>query len=122
MNGFPRGKAAIVGAATFGIGRNPGLTSMDIAVNASIRALGDAGMTPGDVDALFICLPDNFLSGLTFAEYLGIQPKITENNRTGGSAFLAHLQSACLALDAGLCDVALIAYGGQVSGLGDEVR
>lgn len=122
MNGFPRGRTAIVGAATFGIGRNPGLSSMDIAVNASIRALGDAGMTPGDVDALFICLPDNFLSGLTFAEYLGIQPKITENNRTGGSAFLTHLQSACLALDAGLCDVALIAYGSnQLSGAGKLV-
>lgn len=122
MNGFPRGKTAITGAATFGIGRNPGLSSMDIAVNASIRALRDAGITPGDVDALFICLPDNFLSGLTFAEYLGIQPKITENNRTGGSAFLTHLQSACLALDAGLCDVALIAYGSnQLSGAGKLV-
>lgn len=122
MNGFPRGKTAITGAATFGIGRNPGLSSMDIAVNASIRALRDAGITPGGVDALFICLPDNFLSGLTFAEYLGIQPKITENNRTGGSAFLTHLQSACLALDAGLCDVALIAYGSnQLSGAGKLV-
>lgn len=122
MNGFPRGKTAITGAATFGIGRNPGLSSMDIAVNASIRALRDAGITPGDVDALYICLPDNFLSGLTFAEYLGIQPTITENNRTGGSAFLTHLQSACLALDAGLCDVALIAYGSnQLSGAGKLV-
>lgn len=111
MNGFPRGKAAIVGSATYGMGEAPGLSSMDIAVNASIGALGQAGMTPADVDALYICLPDNMLSGLGFAEYLGLRPKITENNRTGGSAFLTHLASACLALDAGLCDVALIAYG-----------
>ncbi|ANK82585.1 MAG: thiolase [Rhizobiales bacterium NRL2] len=111
MNGFPRGKAAIVGSATYGIGEAPGLSSMDIAVNASIGALEQAGMTPADVDALYICLPDNMLSGLGFAEYLGLRPKITENNRTGGSAFLTHLASACLALDAGLCDVALIAYG-----------
>ncbi|PJK27445.1 acetyl-CoA acetyltransferase [Minwuia thermotolerans] len=111
MNGFPRGKAAIVGSATYGMGEAPGLSSMDIAVNASIGALEQAGMTPADVDALYICLPDNMLSGLGFAEYLGLRPKITENNRTGGSAFLTHLASACLALDAGLCDVALIAYG-----------
>ena len=48
---------------------------------------------------------------LTFAEYLGIAPKIADNNRSGGSAFLLHLEHAALALDAGLCDVALIAYG-----------
>ncbi len=56
-------------------------------------------------------MPDDFLSGLTFAEYLGIQPRITENNRTGGSAFLTHAMWAALAIDAGQCDVALIAYG-----------
>ncbi|WP_416898772.1 MAG: acetyl-CoA acetyltransferase [Minwuia sp.] len=111
MNGFPRGRSAIVGAATFGIGEAPGFTSMDIAVNASIKALRQANLTPADVDALFICLPGDFISGLSFAEYLGIQPKITENNRTGGSAFLTHLAWAALALDAGLCDTALIAYG-----------
>ncbi|WP_417520105.1 thiolase [Minwuia sp.] len=122
MNGFPRGRTAIVGSATYGIGKAPGLSSMDIAVNASVSALRDANLTPDDVDALYICLPDNFLSGLTFAEYLGIQPKITENNRTGGSAFLTHLASACLALDAGLCDTALIAYGSnQLSGVGKLV-
>lgn len=111
MNGFPRGKAAICGAATFGIGDASGFTSMDIAVNASLKALRQANLTPADVDALFICLPGDFISGLSFAEYLGIQPKITENNRTGGSAFLTHLAWAALALDAGLCDTALIAYG-----------
>ena len=51
------------------------------------------------------------LSGLGFAEYLGIRPKLTENNRTGGSSFFTHAIHAALALDAGQCDVALIAYG-----------
>ena len=111
MTGFPRGRTAIAGAATFGIGEAPGHSSMDIAVNASIKALRQANLTPGDVDALFICLPGDFISGLSFAEYLGIRPKITENNRTGGSAFLTHIAWAALALDAGLCDTALIAYG-----------
>ncbi len=69
------------------------------------------GSQPADVDALFIAQPQDTLAGLSFAEYLGIQPKLTDNNRTGGSAFLLHLSHAALALDAGLCDVALIAYG-----------
>ena len=37
---------------------------------------------------------DDSLSGLTFAEYLGIQPRFTDNNRTGGSSFLMHAMHA----------------------------
>lgn len=122
MDKFPRGKSAIVGAATFGMGEAPGFSSMDLAVHASIRALAQAGLTPADADGLFICLPDDFLSGLSFAEYLGLRPRITDNNRTGGSAFLTHAMFAALALEAGMCDVALIAYGSnQRSGAGKLV-
>ena len=109
--GFPRGGSAIVGGATFGIGAAPGYTSMELAAKAGLNALADARLTLADVDGLFVCLPDDMLSGLSFAEYLGLHPRITENNRTGGSAFMAHVASAALALHAGLIDVALIAYG-----------
>ena len=108
---FPRGKTAIVSAVTYGMGESPGLSSMDLAVSASVRALGAVGLKPSDVDGLFIGLPDDYLSGLTFAEYLGITPRVTDNNRTGGSAFLTHCMWAALALEAGQCDVALVAYG-----------
>lgn len=119
---FPRGKSAIVAAATYGIGAAPGLGSMDLAVLASLAALDQVGLKPSAVDGLFIGLPDDFLSGLTFAEYLGIQPRVTENNRTGGSAFLTHAMWAALAIEAGQCDVALIAYGSnQRSGAGGLV-
>src|SRR3546814_3387571 len=40
--------------------------------------------------------------------------RITDNNRTGGSAFQTLAIAAALALDAGLCDVALIAYGSNL--------
>jgi acetyl-CoA acetyltransferase len=108
---FPRGRSAIVAASTYGLGESPGMSSMDLAVSASLAALDQVGLTPADVDGLFIGLPDDFLSGLSLAEYLGIQPRITENNRTGGSAFLTHAMWAALALEAGQCDIALIAYG-----------
>jgi len=111
MESFPRGKAAIVGAATFGIGEAKGFDAIDIAVHATVRALAQAGLKPSDADGLFICLPQDFLSGLTFAQYLGVHPKITDNNRTGGSAFLTHMIWAAMALEAGMCDVAVVAYG-----------
>jgi acetyl-CoA acetyltransferase len=121
--GFPRGAAAIVGHATFGEGQSPGYSSIDLAAIASTRALASASLAPRDVDALFIGLPDDFLSGMTLAEYLGIRPRITDNNRTGGSAFQTHVAHAALALAAGECAVALIAYGSnQRSGAGKLVR
>jgi len=108
---FPRGRTAIVGAATHGMGEAPGFSSMDLAAQASVKALAQAGLTPRDVDGLFVATPDDFLSGLTLSEYLGIHPRVTDNNRTGGSAFLTHMMWAALALTTGQCNVALIAYG-----------
>ena len=73
--GFPRGKAAVVAAATHGIGEMPGFTSMELAVSASVKALNAIGLTPRDVDGLFIGLPGEFLSGLALADYLGTGPR-----------------------------------------------
>lgn len=111
MERFPRGQAAIVGAAVYGMGESAGQRSLDLAAQAASRALADAGLALHDVDALFVCTPDDALSGLSAAEYLGIQPRFTENNRTGGSAFHSHVITATLMLEAGYCDTALIMYG-----------
>jgi acetyl-CoA acetyltransferase len=111
VSGFRRGGSAIVAAVTHGLGEMPGFSAMDLAAGASVRALAAAGLKPRDVDALFVALPEDPLSGLGLAEYLGIQPRLTDNNRTGGTSFMTHAIHAALALDAGACDVALIAYG-----------
>ena len=42
MDRFPRGRTAIVGAATFGLGEAPGYESIDLAAHASMLALEDA--------------------------------------------------------------------------------
>ncbi|UXJ50221.1 thiolase [Pseudomonas citronellolis] len=106
-----RGQTAIVSGSTYGMGEAPGLSSMDLAAAASVRALAQVGLKPSDVDGLFVCVPDDMLSGLTFAEYLGIHPRFTDNNRTGGSAFQIYAHTAAMALASGQIDVALIAYG-----------
>jgi acetyl-CoA acetyltransferase len=108
---FPSGRSAIVGAATFGIGTTPGLNNFDLAATASIKALAQIHLTPRDVDGLAVVVMDETLSVLNFAEYLGIQPRFVSNTRTGGSSFQIHAAEAALALEAGQCDVALIAYG-----------
>jgi acetyl-CoA acetyltransferase len=117
-----RGKTAFVGAATFGCGEAPGYTAMELAAEAGRLAVEDAGLKLSDIDGLFICLPNDFLSGLSLSEYYGIQPRMTNNSRTGGSAFLTHAEWAMLALDAGLIDYALICYGSnQRTGAGKLV-
>ena len=108
-----RGSAAIVGAALAGLGEAPGRSSEEIAIEASVKALAEAGLTTRHVDAVFGSLPGNAnpLSGLLIAEMLGLQPKITDNNRTGGSTFLSYTLMAAMALKEGLCETALIFYG-----------
>ena len=101
----------IAGAATYGMGESPGMRPLDLAAKAAVLALKDANVGLQEVDALFVCTPDDALSGLSAAEYLGIQPRFTENNRTGGSAFHSHVIAATLMLESGYCDTALIIYG-----------
>jgi acetyl-CoA acetyltransferase len=109
--GFPSGDTAIVGAATFGIGKCPGLSAIEMSARASLLALADAGLSLADVDAVYTSAPHEALGGMELAEYLGLTPKVTDCNRTGGSAFEVYVQQAALALAAGLIDCALIAYG-----------
>lgn len=109
---FPRGKTAIVGVGTFGTGRAPGYEPHDIAAIAARNALREAGLTFADVDGLFYTnSADTFGGGTSFAQYIGIQPKVIDNSRPGGNVFETWLERAAWLLDAGLIDCALIAFG-----------
>jgi acetyl-CoA acetyltransferase len=120
---FPRGKTAVVGAATYGIKDSNGLEPFDMAALASIEALKQAGLQPKDVDAVFIASSLDSMGGLTWAQYLGIQPRLIDNTMHGGSSFLHHALVAAWALTTGHCDTALIAYGSnQRSASGKLVR
>ena len=105
------GKTALAGAATYGIGECPATSALEMAAIAGLGALDDAGIALDEVDGLFICLPDDMFAGLSLAEYLGVRPKFTDCNRTGGSAPVSHLITAAALLEAGEIDVALLAYG-----------
>ena len=118
---FPRGAAAIAGLATFGIGEQPGWSALELAARAGLMAISDAGMMLGDVDGLFVCLPDDVLGGLALAEYLGLAPRFTDCNRTGGSAFMSHVATAAIMLAAGYIDTALIAYGSDQRSSGGKL-
>ena len=114
-----RGTVAIAGVGLAGCGEAPGWTEMEIAAAAAKSALDDAGLTARDVDGLVIASTNIFMSGLALAEHLGVRPKFTESTMVGGSSFVGHLIPAALALNAGLCDTILVAYGSnQRTGVG----
>lgn len=106
-----RGKTAVVGIGTAGTGEAPGRSAIELLAEASLAALADAGLPLSAVDGVFAATSTHALPTLSVAEYLGLKPKFFDGTNVGGSSFEAHLLHAALALDAGLCDVALICYG-----------
>jgi acetyl-CoA acetyltransferase len=107
-----RGSAAVVGVAESSLGEvGPGISTLDLIGQATVRALADAGLQKSDVDAVFGHSAFFSLPTLTISEYLGIRPKMTDGTAVGGSSFVAHLRHAAAAIEAGLCEVVLIVYG-----------
>jgi acetyl-CoA acetyltransferase len=104
-----RGSVAIVGVAESDeLGRLPHKSALQLHMEATRNALADAGLAKSDVDAVFT-------SGRNMAndlpEYLGIQPRFVGGTQVGGCSFLVHVEHAMAAINAGLCEVALITHG-----------
>ena len=106
-----RAKAACVGVATAGCGEAPGRSAIELLAEAVHGALADAGIALAEVDGLFATTAVHSMAALSAAEYLGIRPRYANGSNIGGASFNAHALHAAMALDAGLCDVAVIAYG-----------
>ena len=102
---------AIVGVAESDLGEvEHGTRPVDLMGQAARAALDDCGLAPSDVDGLFATGPLS-LATLDLGVQLGIEPRYTDSTNIGGSSFEAHVNHARAAIGAGLCEVALIAYG-----------
>lgn len=107
-----RGKTAVVGVAESDLGEvGPGFTPLDLIGQATSRALKDAGLEKKDIDGLFSATAYHQFPSLWVGEYLGIRPRYSDATNVGGSSFVSHLLHAAAAIEAGLCEVALVAYG-----------
>jgi acetyl-CoA acetyltransferase len=121
MSGLKRGGAAIVGAAESDIGQvGPGFNVIDLMAQGISRALDDCGLALKDVDGLICATTQSRTSPLNLAEYLGMSPRYIDGTIIGGSSFMFHIQHALMALDAGLCEVAVIAYGSTQRSIGRQ--
>src|SRR5215210_6165932 len=107
-----RGQVALVGVAESDLGEvGPGFTPLDLIGQATLRALEDCGLAKSEVDGLFSASAYYHMPTLSVGEYLGIRPRYSDATSMGGSSFVSHLFHAAAAIDAGLCEVALITYG-----------
>ncbi|MEP6872923.1 MAG: acetyl-CoA acetyltransferase [Burkholderiales bacterium] len=114
-----RGAISVVGVGTAGCGEAPGFTELEILSLAVAQALAEAGLKPADVDGLFTASVSSSMWSLGVAEALGIHPTLVDGTTVGGSSFVGHLLTAALAIQAGVCQVALVCYGStQRSGTG----
>jgi acetyl-CoA acetyltransferase len=105
----PRGRVAIVGSSEADEhGKLPHKSAFQLHAEAARNALADAGLCKDDVDAVFSA---GLWMGSETAEYLGIRPRWVDGTQIGGCSFIAHVEHAAAAIEAGLCEVALITHG-----------
>ncbi|MGH2662456.1 MAG: acetyl-CoA acetyltransferase [Actinomycetota bacterium] len=105
-----RRRALIAGIAESRYGNVPDATPLQLHVEAAAGALADAGLSRDDVDGLFSCGPD-VLHPVVLAEYMGLRPGFVDGTQVGGSSWEVFVHHAMTAIEAGLCSVALVAYG-----------
>src|SRR4051794_33289098 len=96
----------------------PGMSASDVMAQAARDALRDAGLQPADVDGVFAASTQLPWASVTLAEELGIAPRHSDSTMLGGASPMAHLAHARAAIAAGLCEVAVIAYGSTQRSLG----
>jgi len=112
MSGLKRGSVAVVGAAESDLGQvAPHTSPVDMMAQATMRALDDCGLKLSDIDGIFSATSQVRLSPLALAEYLRLKPNYFDGTIIGGSSFMSHVAHAQGAIQAGLCEVALITYG-----------
>lgn len=100
---------AIVGVAESDLGVTT-KSILELQTQAVTGALADAGLSLADVDGLATNGAARF-SATTVAEYLGLYPRWTDSTFAGGASYEVFVGHAVAALQAGLCDVAVVSYG-----------
>lgn len=112
MSSMKRGSAAIVGVAESDIGSVAAdMSVIDLMAQGTVRALRDAGLTLADVDGIFCATTQARTSAMSLAEYLKKPDAYVDSTIVGGSSFEIHVAHAQAAIEAGLCSVAVVAYG-----------
>ncbi|MGY4099378.1 thiolase C-terminal domain-containing protein [Nocardia sp. R16R-3T] len=106
-----RGKTVIAGIGHTEYGKLVGRSTTSLNVEASRKAVADAGIDKNDIDAVFVKYPTStyrMMYGQTVAEALGLQPRIGGVWDQGGATNISMISYAAMAIEHGQCEVALV--------------
>src|SRR5688500_17661916 len=107
-----KGSIAVVGAAESDLGQvAPNTSPGDLIAQGTMRARDYARLKLSYVDAIFSSARQTRMAPMALAQYLGIKPRYFDGTIIGGSSFMTHVAHAQAAIEHGLCEVAVIAYG-----------
>src|SRR3954468_5129595 len=105
------GKAAIAGIGATEFSKESGRSELQLSAEATLAALADAGLTPGDVDGLVTFTMDN-TSEIALARELGMGDlRFFSRINYGGGAACATVQQAAMAVATGMAQV-VVCYRG----------
>ena len=111
MSDSSRGSIAILGTGLAGMGHAGGATEQEIIAQAACMAIERSGLKKSDIDGIITSSLTSPWWVMRMAEYMGIRPRFSDSTMFGGSAFIADLKIAQMAIDAGECENVLICYG-----------
>jgi acetyl-CoA acetyltransferase len=106
------GQTVIAGIGQTAFGKLVGRDTVSLNVEAIRHALNDAGVDKDEVDALYVKAPTSrfeMMYAQKLAEALGIQPRIGGVWDHGGASNISMISMAAMAIDAGQCEVAIVA-------------
>lgn len=104
------GAASIVGIAETDYMRGAQVPINELILQASMAAITDSGLTPADIDG--VIPPPGFISTEEIAADLGMpEIRYSVTVHMGGASPTAALQSAAMAITAGIADAVLVTLG-----------
>ena len=107
-----RDKCAIVGIGNSRLGKVPGVSSLDLLVEAMVNALDDAGLKTSDIDGLICRGPDDaYGHHQLIGARLGINANISTTMDNGGASQILSIAMAVMAIEAGLATTVLCGFG-----------
>src|SRR5262249_18899802 len=107
-----RDVCAVVGAGHSRVGHVPGVSSLDLLVEAARNAIADAGIDVHEIDGIICRGPDeSYCHHQLVGERLGINARFSTTLDNGGASQILSVAIAVMAIEAGLATTVLCGYG-----------
>ena len=106
------GKVVIAGIGHTAFGKHPGRSTVSLNIEAIRKALADAGVEKDQVDGLFVKAPTSkfeMMYAQKLAEAMALVPRVGGVWDHGGASTNSMIAHAAMAIDAGQCDIAIVA-------------